>query len=108
MLRAAFADEAVIAAGPARGASLRDRLARSLAERLRQGARRGELYADYEPLVIAYGTVGLIQQALTFGGQGGVPRRELLENVTRFCVRALVRAGAGSAGAAACAGEPSE
>jgi hypothetical protein len=40
--------------------------------------------------VIAHGIVGLVQQGLRFGMHGGVERRALLENLVRFCARALV------------------
>lgn len=90
VLTAAFADAAVLAAGVPEGSSLRDRLAQTLAERLRDGMLRGELRGDYDPAVIAHGIVGLVQQGLRFGTHGGVERRMLLENLVRFCARALV------------------
>lgn len=90
VLAAAFADASVIAAAVPDGASLRDRLAQSLAEALREGMLRGELRRDYDPAVIAHGIVGLVQQGLRFGVHGGVERRALLENLVRFCARALV------------------
>jgi AcrR family transcriptional regulator len=89
VVRAAFADEAVIAAGPATGGSLRDRLASTLAVVIADGQRRGEIHRDYDPHVIAYGVVGLIQHALIFGAQRGLARAALLRNVTRFASRAL-------------------
>jgi len=90
VLAAAFADASVIAAGVPDGASLRDRLAQSLAQALREGMLRGELRRDYDPAVIAHGIVGLVQQGLRFGVHGGIERRALLENLVRFCARALV------------------
>jgi AcrR family transcriptional regulator len=90
VLAAAFADASVIAAGVPEGASLRDQLAHSLAQALREGMLRGELRRDYDPPVIAHGIVGLVQQALRFGAHGGVDRHALLENLVRFCARALV------------------
>lgn len=90
VLRAAFADEAVIASGSLR-ASLRDRLAENLAEGLEDGMRRGAIHRDYDPLLTAYAIVGLIQQALVHGSHAGLGRKELLANVTRFCSRALLR-----------------
>jgi len=90
VLAAAFADAAVLAAGVPDGSSLRDRLAQSLAQALRDGMLRGELRSDYDPAVIAHGIVGLVQQGLRFGTHGGVDRRVLLDNLVRFCARALV------------------
>ncbi|MGH2897441.1 MAG: TetR/AcrR family transcriptional regulator [Solirubrobacteraceae bacterium] len=90
VLAAAFADAAVLAAHVPEGSSLRDRLALTLAQALREGMLRGELRSDYDPAVIAHGIVGLVQQGLRFGSHGGVERRALLENLVRFCARALV------------------
>jgi AcrR family transcriptional regulator len=90
VLAAAFADQSVLAAGLPSGTSLRERLALSLAEALRAGMARGELRADYDAAVVAHGIVGLVQQGLRFGAQGGIDRHVLLENLVRFCARALV------------------
>jgi hypothetical protein len=90
VLAAAFADASVLAAAVPQGSSLRDRLAQSLAQALRDGMQRGELRRDYDPSLIAHGIVGLLQQGLRFGSHGGVERRALLENLVRFCARALV------------------
>jgi hypothetical protein len=90
VLAAAFADASVLAAAVPEGASLRERLAQSLAQALREGMLRGELRRDYDPAVIAHGIVGLVQQGIRFGLHGGVERRALLENLVRFCARALV------------------
>jgi len=89
VLAAAFADAAVLAAGVPEGVSLRDRLALTLAQALREGMLRGELRRDYEPAVIAHGIVGLVQQGLRFGVHAGVERRALLEDLVRFCASAL-------------------
>ncbi len=93
VLGALFADAAVIAAGLPHGASLRDRLAESLAEGLLRGTQRGELRDDYDAHVIAHGIVGMIQAACVHGARRGAERRALLENLTRFCARALVAPG---------------
>lgn len=89
VLGAAFADAAVIDAGLAGGASLRDRLAGSLADALRAGMDRGELARDLDPFVIAHGIVGMIQAACVHGASRGTRREDLLANLTRFCARAL-------------------
>jgi AcrR family transcriptional regulator len=91
VLAAAFADTDVIAAGIPAGASLRDRLAHSVAEGLRQGMKKGELSDDFDPLVTAYGIVGMVHQALVFGARQQIDRAGLVENLTRFCSRALMR-----------------
>jgi len=90
VLAAAFADAAVLAAGVPAGVSLRERLAQTLAQALRDGMLRGELRADYDPNVIAHGIVGLVQQGLRSASHDGAERRHTLENLVRFCARALV------------------
>jgi AcrR family transcriptional regulator len=91
VLGAAFADAAVIAAELPRGASLRDRLALTLASALRRDMRRGAMAADYDPEIVAHGIVGMIHAACVHGAAARRPQRaELLENLTRFCGRALL------------------
>lgn len=90
VLAAAFADASVLAAAVPEGASLRDRLAQSLAQALRDGMLRGELRRDHDPAVIAHAIVGLVQQGLRFGLHAGVERHALLEDLVRFCTRALL------------------
>ncbi|MFI5317538.1 MAG: TetR/AcrR family transcriptional regulator [Myxococcota bacterium] len=97
VLAAAFADEAVLAAALPAGVSLRDRLAQSLANALRDGMRRRELRRDYDPAVVAHGIVGLLQQGLRFGATARVSREDLLANLVRFCARALVAPARGGA-----------
>jgi len=90
VLAAAFADEAVLAAASTSDVSLRDRLAQSLAEGLREGMRRRELRRDYDATAIAHAIVGLMQQGLRFGTRARISREALLDNLVRFCARALV------------------
>jgi AcrR family transcriptional regulator len=90
VLAAAFADSSVLAAAVPQGASLRDRLANSLAQALREAMLRGELRRDYDPAVIAHAITGLVQQGLRFGLHAGVERHALLEDLVRFCARALL------------------
>jgi AcrR family transcriptional regulator len=91
VVRAAFADESVIGAGPgASGQSLRERLATLLARGLQVGMERGEFRADYDALLVSHAIVGLIQQALQHGSQRSLDRDLVLDQVTRFCARALV------------------
>jgi AcrR family transcriptional regulator len=89
VLSAAFADAAVIAAGVPSGASLRDRLADSLARSLRSDIQRGELADDFDPRVIAHGIVGMIDAACVHGLHQATTREDLIANLTRFCARAL-------------------
>lgn len=91
VVRAAFADEAVIGSAPgAHAESLRERLAQGLASGLELGMARGEILGDYDPLLISHGVVGLIQQALSHGSHRALDRDVVLDQITRFCGRALV------------------
>ena len=89
VLRAAFADAAVISAGLAPGASLRDRLAASLAQGLREGAARGRLRGDLDADVVGAGMVGFIQHAFARGAEDRRDREVLIETTTRFLSAAL-------------------
>lgn len=90
---AAFANEAVIGADPhgEPGESLRDRLVDGLARALELGMRGGALHPDYDPQLVSYAVVGLIQQALSHAAQLRIERDAVLDQITRFCARALVR-----------------
>ena len=90
VVRAAFADEAVIG-GASDSESLRDRLAAALARGIESGMQRGEFQRDYDPLLCAHAIVGLIQQALQHGHHRDLDRDVVLDQITRFCGRALVR-----------------
>jgi AcrR family transcriptional regulator len=90
VVRAAFADEAVIG-GASDCESLRDRLAAGLARSIEVGMQRGEFRCDYDPLLCAHAIVGLIQQALQHGHHRDLDRDVVLDQITRFCGRALVR-----------------
>lgn len=89
VVRAAFADESVIG-GSQPEPSLRERLAVALARGLEAGMERGEFRADYDPALVSHAIVGLIQQALQFGSQHEIDRDVVLDQITRFCGRALV------------------
>ena len=89
VLSAAFADSAVIAAAIPNAASLRHRLADSLARGLRDDMQRGEVASDYDAHVIAHGIVGMIDAACVHGATDAISRAELIANLTRFCARAL-------------------
>ncbi len=91
VLRAALADEAVMTNDGPRDESLRARLAGDLAQSLRRNMMSGEVRSDFDPELIGHAIVGLVQQALSFGHRRGVDRREMIDNLTRFCSRALAR-----------------
>jgi AcrR family transcriptional regulator len=92
VLQAAFTDESVIGAGPgpSPAPSLRERLAGALGRGLAVGMERGEFVSDYDALLVGHAIVGLIQQALVYGSQHDLDRDVVLDQITRFCGRALV------------------
>lgn len=92
VVRAAFADEAVIGAGaePTQEESLRERLAHALARGLEVGMDRGEFERGYDARLVSHAMVGLIQQALHHGSQRDLGRDVVLDQITRFCARALL------------------
>jgi AcrR family transcriptional regulator len=91
VLPAAFTDRSVI--GPEAGAqpTLVERLAEGLAERLGQGARTGEVYPDYDPVLIAEAIVGMYNQISNYAERTGQAPQAMVRNLVYFCSRALVR-----------------
>ncbi len=90
VLSTVFADDAVCAAELPRGTSLRDRLGKSLASTLRLAMDSGEIHADIDPELIAHGTVGFIHSALVHASNRGLDRRNVLDDLERFLIRALL------------------
>ncbi len=92
VVRAAFADEAVIGASAsgAHARGLRERLASGLARSLERGVERGEVHGDCDPLLVAHALVGLIQHALVHASQRALPREAVVDQITRLCARAVV------------------
>jgi AcrR family transcriptional regulator len=95
VLKAAMTDLSVIAAEDAPEEMLADRWAAAWAQHLKAGAARGAIHADYDPGVIGHAVIGLIQGATRHRKQ--LDREALIDNVTRFLVRALVPPGADAA-----------
>jgi AcrR family transcriptional regulator len=93
VLRTAMTDLSVIAADEAPADSLVDRWARGFAADLAAGAARGAVYGDYDAGVIGHAIVGLIRGATRHGAKRAT-RAALIDNLTRFMVRALVPEGA--------------
>lgn len=90
VLGAAFTDPTMIdrESKPIQG--MREGLAKSLAHGLERGMIEGQLRSDFDPHLIAHGIVGLIHQALVYGGRASLERENLIDQVTRFCELALV------------------
>jgi len=91
VLGTAFTDPATIdrVSEPVHG--MREGLALSLTHGLERGIRDGHLRSDFDPQLIAHGIVGLIHQALVHGRRASVDRDDLIDQITRFCERAIVQ-----------------
>jgi AcrR family transcriptional regulator len=89
VLSAAMADLEVIAAGDAPRESLVERWAGEWAKALAAGMAEGAVRDDYDPLVAGHAIVGLIQGAARGAHLRRIGRFQVIENLTRFLVRAL-------------------
>lgn len=96
VLTAAMSDLEVIAADEAPRDSLIDRWARDWAGALSAGMRLGAVREDYDPLILGHAIVGLIHGATRGGHQRRIGRFQVIENLTRFLVRALIPPGQGT------------
>jgi AcrR family transcriptional regulator len=86
VIKAAMTDVSVIASGAAQWA-----------KQIRAGVRAGAFRGDYDAELAGHAIVGLIRGAAGYGIRRRVRRRELVDTVTRFLVRALVPEGASEA-----------
>jgi AcrR family transcriptional regulator len=93
VLSAAMSDLEVIAADEGRRDSLVDRWARDWAGALTAGIEAGAVRDDYDPLIVGHAIVGLIHGATRGGHQRRIGRFQVIENLTRFLVRALIPPG---------------
>jgi AcrR family transcriptional regulator len=93
VLSAAMSDLEVIAADEAPRDSLMDRWARDWAGALTAGMTAGAVRDDYDPLIVGHAIVGLIHGATRGGHQQRIGRFQVIENLTRFLVRALIPPG---------------
>lgn len=91
VLKAAMTDVSVIASDESAGKPLIERWAEEWANGIRDGARGGAFYDDYDAEVAGHAIVGLIRGA---AGCGRRRRDRLIDTVVRFLVRALVPPGA--------------
>ena len=72
------------------GQSLRERLSGVLGQSLERAMASGELRDDYDPRLIGAAIVGMIYQGTAYWSDQARPREELLQNLVRFCTRALL------------------
>ena len=90
VLRAAMSDLEVIAADGAERGSVVERWGREWGEALSAGMAAGRVRADYDPYLIGHAVVGLIHGATRGGHAQRIGRFQVIENLTRFLVRALL------------------
>ncbi|MEN8183952.1 MAG: TetR/AcrR family transcriptional regulator [Myxococcota bacterium] len=93
VLAAAMSDLGVIAAREAPRESLVDRWAREWASALTSAMTLGTVRDDYDPLLVGHAIVGLLQGATRGGHAQRIGRTQVIENLTRFLVRALLPPG---------------
>ena len=89
VLNAAMTDEAVIDAEGAQATPLLQRWGNDWAEIVRHAAGHGRASRDYNPDIVGQAILGAIHQAASEGWRAGRPRGEVIDNLTRFLVRAL-------------------
>jgi AcrR family transcriptional regulator len=89
VLGAAMTDEAVIDAEGAQATPLLQRWGAEWAETVRGMAHGGRAAADYDAGVVGQAIVGAIHQAATEGFRAGRDRKTVVQNLSRFLVRAL-------------------
>ena len=89
VLGAAMTDEAVIDAEGVQAVPLLVRWGRDWAEQVRKAMGAGNAAMDYDPDIIGQAILGAIHQTGDEGYRSGRKRQDLVDNVTRFLVRAL-------------------
>ena len=91
VLNAAMTDEVVIDAEGVQATPLLQRWGADWAEFVRAAAARGEVSVDYDLDIIGQAILGAIHQAGSEGFRSGRNREDVVNNLTRFLVRALKR-----------------
>lgn len=89
VLATIMSDDTVIAAGGEPAQTLFEVWARDWTELLSAGMENGSIVKGYHPVVIGGAIVGLLHSASMIGHKTGVQRDVLVDNLTRFLVRAL-------------------
>jgi AcrR family transcriptional regulator len=92
VLRAAMSDLEVITAQGAPQGSVVERWGREWGEALSAGMAAGQVRADYDPYLVGHAIVGLIHGATRGEHAQRIGRFQVIENLTRFLVRALLPA----------------
>jgi AcrR family transcriptional regulator len=89
VLGAAMTDEAVIDAEGVQATPLLIRWGRDWAEHLRRGMESGTAAKMFDSDIIGQAILGVIHQTSSEGHRSGRKRQAVIDNVTRFLVRAL-------------------
>lgn len=89
VLHAAMTDEAVIDAEGVQATPLLQRWGYDWAQFLRHAAAHGRAAKDFNPDIVGQAIMGAIHQAASEGSRAGRKRSEVIDNLTRFLVRAL-------------------
>ncbi|MEJ0025854.1 MAG: TetR/AcrR family transcriptional regulator [Rhizomicrobium sp.] len=89
VLAAAMTDELVIDAEGAQATPLLVRWGFDWGEIVREAQRTGHACTTYNPEIVGQAILGAIHQVASEGGRSQRPRAEVLDNLTRFLVKAL-------------------
>ena len=89
VLGAAMTDEAVIDAEGVQATPLLVRWGRDWAGQVRRAMQAGSMASDYDADIIGQTILGAIVQTSDEGYRSGRKRQDLIDNITRFLVRAL-------------------
>lgn len=89
VLNAALTDEAVIDAEGAQAMPLLQRWGNDWAEFVKAAMAQGRAASDYNADIVGQAILGAVHQASSEGARSSRPRREVIDNLTRFLVRAL-------------------
>ena len=89
VLGAAMTDEAVIDAEGVQAVPLLVRWGRDWANQVRHAMSAGTTWPGYDADIIGQAILGAIHQTSAEGSRSGRTRQDLVDNVTRFLVRAL-------------------
>jgi AcrR family transcriptional regulator len=89
VLATAMTDDGVIAAGEAHEKTLIEKWSDQWAESVKVQMREKRIATDINAQVLGGAIVGLIHQGSLAGQRAGIPRAEIIKNLTRVLVRAL-------------------
>jgi AcrR family transcriptional regulator len=89
VLAAAMSDELVIDAEGAQATPLLVRWGHDWAEVVREAMRHGQASTTYDAEIVGQAILGAIHQVASEGARSQRKREEVLDNLTRFLVRAL-------------------